>query len=93
MCLAAKQRSRESAGGYVPDVETAKRIAEAVWLPIYGAEEIESQKPFQVNFRNGIWIVRGVLHNQNTNYIVLGGTALAEISQKDGRIFKVSHGE
>jgi len=81
------------ARGYVPDAETAKRIAEAVWVPIYGTEEIDSQKPFQVQFVKGIWIVQGVLHNENTNYIVVGGTAHVEIAQKDGRILKVSHGE
>jgi hypothetical protein len=33
-------------GGYVPDETTAIAIAKAVWIPIYGKEQIESEAPF-----------------------------------------------
>jgi hypothetical protein len=32
--------------GLVPDAETAMRIAEAVWIPIFGHEEVERLKTF-----------------------------------------------
>src|SRR5207249_4887635 len=32
--------------GWVPDDLTAMRIAEAVWLPVYGQETVNAQKPF-----------------------------------------------
>jgi ATP-dependent Clp protease ATP-binding subunit ClpA len=34
--------------GVVPDAETAKRIAEAVWIPLYGADIVANQQPLHV---------------------------------------------
>src|SRR5262249_29147722 len=31
--------------GVVPDAETARRIAEAVWLPIFGQKVVDKQRP------------------------------------------------
>src|SRR5437870_913236 len=47
--------------GYVPDEQTAIAIAVAVWTPIYGKAQIESEKPFRATLRNGIWTVGGTL--------------------------------
>ena len=72
--------------GFVPNEETAIRIAVAVWEPIYGVAQIAAQKPYRARLEKGIWSVEGTLHSD------LGGVALAEISKKDGRILRVSHG-
>ena len=72
--------------GLVPDAATATKIAVAVWEPIYGARQIADQQPYRAKLRNGIWTVEGTLNME------MGGVALAEISQKDGRIVRVSHG-
>ena len=42
---------------YVPNAETAIKVAEAIWLPIYG-KNIEENKPFiaSLNEKN-VWIV------------------------------------
>jgi hypothetical protein len=82
--------------GYVPDAETAKRIAEAVWIPIYGAQRIEQEKPFQARLMNGnIWHVEGSMKqpNEGDNIVVEGGVAMAEIAKDDGRILRVIHGK
>jgi hypothetical protein len=71
--------------GFVPDEKTA--IAIAVWLPIYG-EEIQKQKPFKAVLKDGVWHVEGTLPAEYT-----GGVALAEISKKDARILRISHGK
>ena len=47
--------------GYVPDAKTAIRIAVAVWSPIYGEKQIQSQKPYKAKLKNGIWFVEGSL--------------------------------
>lgn len=74
--------------GFVPNELTAKRIAEAIWLPIYG-DEIINQKPFHVHLiSDSVWVVQGVYEE-----VKIGGTAYIEISKKDCRILKVSHGE
>ena len=73
--------------GYVSNEETAAKIAEAVWLSIYG-ERIYNQRPYNVNlFKDSIWIVNG--------YVPLGThgeNAYIEIRKKDGRILRVFMG-
>ena len=72
--------------GYVPDEQTAIRMAEAVWIPIYGAKQIEREKPFKATLKDGVWTVRGTLPKGH-----VGGTAIAEISKTDGCILRIIH--
>ena len=74
--------------GFAPDEQTAMKIAEAVWSPIYGEENIKSEKPFVASLKNGVWTVHGSLPKG-----WVGGVAEAEISKSDGRILRVSHGQ
>ncbi len=76
------------AAGYVPDAETAKVIAVAVWTSIYGAKSIQSEKPCQARLQNGVWTVEGSLPKGWNS-----GVALAEIDKQDGRILRVIHGK
>src|SRR5262245_30141700 len=82
------QHNVKPAAGYVPDQQTAIRIAVAIWEPIYGHEQIERQKPYRATLKDGVWVVEGSLPKG-----WVGGVALAEISKKDGRILRVSHGK
>lgn len=75
------------AQGMVPDERTALRIAEAVLTPIYGQATLDDEKPFVATLSNGTWSVSGSLPNGH-----VGGVAIIEISQADGRIIRVSHG-
>jgi len=72
--------------GYVPDEQTAIAIAVAIWTPIYGRAHIQNEKPYKAKLSNGVWTVTGSLPEGYN-----GGTAVAEISQEDGRILKVVH--
>lgn len=73
---------------YVPNEETAIKIAEAIWLPIYG-EKIYNQKPYIVSLVNdSIWVVTGTLAENKR-----GGVAYIEIQKKDCKILKVIHGK
>ncbi len=74
--------------GYVPDAETAIKIAVAVWEPIYGANEVAGEKPYQASLKDGVWTVEGSLPK---NYD--GGVASAKIAKSDGRILMVIHGK
>lgn len=77
---------------YVPDEVTAKKIAEAIWLPIYG-EKILKQSPYKATLVNDIWIVEGLVpepYRNEPNY--RGGTAHIEIRKSDCKILKVTHG-
>lgn len=77
---------------YVPDEETAKKVAEAIWLPIYGGK-ILKQSPYKATLVNEIWIVEGLVpepYRSEPNY--RGGTAYIEIRKSDCKILKVTHG-
>jgi hypothetical protein len=98
LCLAAvaAESTNEASGrsnftpkdGFVPNQETAIKIAVAVWEPIYGAKEIAGEKPYQARLTNDIWLVEGTLHKNH-----IGGVAEARIAKNDGRILNVSHGK
>lgn len=74
-------------GGFVPDTITAVRIAEAVWVPIFGEKAVEEGRPFVVRLRAGIWEVRAARRG------VLGGSLEIDIAKKDGRVLRVWRGK
>lgn len=98
----AQEHNYKPADGYVPNQETAVKIAVAVWTPIYGKNEIENQAPYNVSLKNGIWTVTGSIPEAETTldengkkviFVTVGGVALIQISKDDGRIIGVSHGQ
>lgn len=72
---------------YVPNAETAIKVAEAIWLPIYG-EKIYKEKPFVATLdkSSGVWTVKGTLPPK-----FLGGVAYILIQKSDCKILKVYH--
>lgn len=85
-----EQHSYRPERGFVPDQTTAVAIAEAVWLPIYGKQTLDKERPFKAVLKDDVWIVTGTVHWVNKQD--KGGVAIAEISRVDGRIIRVSHG-
>ena len=74
--------------GFVPDGETAIRIAEAVLVPIYGAKEVARERPFHPVLSDNTWTVRGTLPKG-----WVGGVAVIQIDKRDARVTGVSHGK
>lgn len=73
---------------YVPNAATAQRIAEAVWLPIYG-QHIYRNRPFTaVLVGDSVWQVAGTMPKGYD-----GGVPCAEIRKRDGRVLEVYHGK
>jgi ATP-dependent Clp protease ATP-binding subunit ClpA len=70
--------------GCVPDQETAMKIAEAVWVAVYGEEFVKQQRPLETDLTAGVWTVRGSPPPEQA-----GQTLVARISQIDGRILKM----
>jgi ATP-dependent Clp protease ATP-binding subunit ClpA len=70
--------------GVVPDAETAIRIAEAVWTPIYGEEVVKQQRPLEADLSSSVWTVRGTCQSEQAANILV-----AAISRTDGRILKI----
>lgn len=75
--------------GFVPDSTTAARIAEAVWIGLWGEEQVAREKPFKVTLKGDVWTVKG----KDLPPMTAGGVAEAEISKVDGRILRVIHGQ
>jgi len=76
--IAHEMESELSKSGPVRDADTAKRIAEALWIPKYGADTVASQAPLQAELKFNVWIVTG---SSST-----GPPLYAFIFQPDGRI-------
>lgn len=79
--------------GYVPNKETAIKIAIAIWGPIYGEKKIEEEKPYSAVLKDGIWFVSSSLPKNTVSEVTVGGVAEAEISKDNGRIIRITHGK
>src|SRR3990167_4725638 len=75
--------------GYVPDAQTAVKIAEAVLVPIYGEGVIGKEKPLVAELNQDVWTVNGTLNCPDPASDCLGGVAVIEISKDDARILRV----
>jgi hypothetical protein len=82
-CLAQSYIPKE---GYVPDSKTAVSISEAVLIPIYGKEQITSERPFTARLEGSIWHVYGYLPPN-----MEGGVAEVWIDKQSGRIVRLIH--
>jgi len=82
--------------GYLPDSKIAVRIAETVFAPVYGEEQVESERPFSATLKHDVWTVTGALYcgtktRQTTDCD--GGVAEVRISRDDARILYMWHGK
>jgi NTF2 fold immunity protein len=80
--------SYQPRNGFIPDANTALKIAEAVLIPIYGKEQIAAEQPFRAILRGNTWMVVGTLKPG-----LAGGTAIIRLSKSDGRVLFVSHSQ
>lgn len=76
--------------GFVPNAETAVKIAEAVLIPVYGEKKILSERPFKATLRDDVWTVEGTLHCEEGKRCN-GGAAVVMISKTSGEILDMAH--
>ncbi len=102
--IAGRARPKE---GFVPDSTTAVVIAEAVLIPVYGREQIESERPLTAILKGDVWTVSGTLPcpdrktdgasganpKSKTLRVCDGGVAVVEISKVDAHIISMTHGK
>ena len=70
---------------YVPDSETAVKVAEAIWLPIYG-NKIYKNKPFKAKLiSKNVWLISGTMHTEK------GGVPYIKLQKSDCRVLEVYH--
>ena len=81
-------RKSTNSVNYVPNKETAIKIAEAILVPIYG-EKVLDERPFTAELiDNKYWHVEGTLKP-----VEIGGTASIDIQKSDCKVLKVTHGK
>jgi hypothetical protein len=87
------KHSVKRADGIVPDKATAIRIAEGVLIPVYGEKQVKSERPYVAALSNEVWTVTGSLPKRRFFFFeAIGGVAIVELSKKDARILRVTHG-
>ena len=84
----AKINNEFSPTKVIPDSKTAVEIAESILFPIYGKDNIIKQRPYDVNFTDGYYIINGTFQKSE-----IGGTFIIIINSKDGKVIKLTHGE
>ena len=92
----AQQTTDHRSPVVVPDETTAVKIAEKALTKIYGKGQIQSERPFTAKLTEGIWHVRGTLYCKDQRGKVIanacvGGVAMADIRQSDGRVLRTVH--
>lgn len=75
--------------GYIPNEETAIKIAETILFKIYGKNEIYEQRPYKILLKDDtLWCIEG-----NLPIDMDGGVFYIEIKKDSGKILKVVHGK
>ena len=74
--------------GFVPTAETAIAVAEAVLQPVYGKDQIESERPFKAVLNGKVWVVSGSVprHDPPPGAECPGGAAEIRISKQTGQV-------
>jgi hypothetical protein len=88
--LSLSQKSMKSIhpkNGFVPDENSAIRIAEAVAIGQWGEKLIAEEQPFKARLRGDVWTVHGTLHPQGA----AGGTAVVQLSKRTGTVLFAVH--
>lgn len=81
-------REWKESDGLIPDSTTAVKIAEIIWLNVYG-ENVLDTKPYKAKLiDNKVWIVEGTL-NKGADYD--GGTPYLEIQKDNCKVIGISH--
>jgi len=69
-------------GGFIPDENTAAKVAEAILTPIEGSAVVQSHAPYQAKLKGDVWIIQGTTKGP-------GGTPVLEISKSNGAILRL----
>jgi NTF2 fold immunity protein of polymorphic toxin system component len=96
MTLSGLGQTTETKSTKVPGSATAVSLAEKALTKIYGKRVIVSERPFTASLSDGVWHVRGTLYCKDKKGNVVkdacvGGVAMADIRQKDGRVLRTAH--
>lgn len=86
-----KPKSVVPKDGFVPTPMVAVAVAEAVLVPVYGKQQIESERPFHAKLSGDVWNVSGTVACNPPGSICPGGAAEVRISKRTGEILFMTH--
>jgi hypothetical protein len=89
--LGAAPRSVIPKDGFVPTAVVAVAIAEAVLIPVYGKQLINSERPFKAELSHDAWDIKGTVPCNPPGSLCPGGAAEVKISKKTGQILFMTH--
>ncbi|HZS57021.1 MAG TPA: NTF2 fold immunity protein [Bryobacteraceae bacterium] len=89
--LGAAPKSVVPKDGFVPTADVAVTIAEAVLVPVYGKQLINSERPFKAELSHDVWDVNGTVPCNPPGSLCPGGAAEVKISKKTGQILFMTH--
>lgn len=72
----------------IKDNLTATNVAESILFEIYGKNNIERQKPYEIYLIEKYWVISGTLPKGYK-----GGTFLIIIDATNSKILKITHGK
>jgi hypothetical protein len=86
--VAEKHKTVFPAAGIIPDAETAKSIALAVAIPIWGKDKVASELPLRAGLKGNVWTVIGNphLHEGET-----GGELIIQLDKRTGAVLSFLH--
>jgi hypothetical protein len=86
--LAEQHKTTFPSAGIVPDADTAKAIALAIAIPIWGKDKVTSELPLRAALTGNVWTVIGNphLHSSET-----GGELIIQLDKKDGAVLSFLH--
>jgi hypothetical protein len=86
--LAENYKTVFPAAGVVPDADTAKSIALAVAIPIWGKDIVTSELPLRAGLKGNVWTVIGDPHLHGGE---VGGELIVQLDKRTGAVLSLLH--
>jgi len=86
--LTVNYKSVFPAAGVVPDPETAKSIALAVAVPIWGKDQVTSELPLRAGLKRNVWTVIGSPHLRGGE---VDGNLIIQLDKRTGAVLSFLH--
>jgi len=86
--LAENHKTVFPAAGVIPDAETAKSVAMAVAMPIWGKETVTSELPLRAGLKGNVWTVIGNPHLHGGE---MGGELIIQLDKRTGAVLSFLH--
>jgi hypothetical protein len=75
----------------IPDKETAVKVAEALLFPVYGESQIKSERPYEVCFVDGYWVINGHQSRGEAVAASVGGPFVIIINAINAQVVQLTH--